>query len=114
MIDAYSFGRISIDQKIYVKDVIILPDRIQDSWWRKQGHLLLLEDILSAVVEAAPEFIVVGQGKFGMMKVHDEVREYLDDHNIPLHAEKSDQAIEMFNRLTGEGRRVLGAFHLTC
>lgn len=114
MIDSYSFGRIGIDQKIYVRDVIILPDRIQDSWWRKEGHLLQLADIESAIEESDPEIVVVGKGKFGVMKVSTKVMTYLQNKNIPLYAEKSDKAVEMFNQLTNSGKRVLGAFHLTC
>jgi hypothetical protein len=114
MIDSYSFGRISIDQKVFVKDVIILPDRVQDNWWRKEGHLLQLEDIKSAVEESNPEMVVIGTGKFGVMKISPEVREFLLNNNIPLHAGKSDKAVEVFNRFLGEGKRVLSAFHLTC
>ena len=114
MIDSYSFGRICIDDKVYVKDVIILPDRIQDNWWRKQGHLLQLEDIKSTVEEAKPEIVVVGMGKFGVMKISPEVKEFLQNQNILLHAEKSDKAVESFNQFASSGKRVLGAFHLTC
>jgi hypothetical protein len=114
MIDSYSFGRISINQKTYVKDVIILPDRIQENWWRKEGHLLQLEDIESAVEEADPEIVVVGRGKFGVMKVSSEVGEYLQNKNILLHVEESAKAVKKFNQLTAAGKRVLGAFHLTC
>ena len=114
MIDSYSFGRIRIDRTIYTKDVIILPDRIQDNWWRKEGHLLQLVDIRTAVDEADPEIVVVGKGKFGLMKISSEVKEYLKDKNIGLHAEKSNKAVEIYNQLTESGKRVLGAFHLTC
>jgi len=114
MIDSYRFGRICIDGKTYSKDVIILPERIQDNWWRKQGHLLQLEDIKTAVEEAEPEVVVVGKGKFGLMQVQSEVEEYLQNKNIPLNAAKSDKAADLFNELLKAGKRVLGAFHLTC
>ena len=114
MIDSYSFGRISIDQKSYVKDVIIFPGRVEADWWRKEGHLLQLADIESAVTEADPEIVVVGQGKFGVMKVSPEVEGYLSKKDIVLHAEISDKAVDVFNRFLSEGKRVLGAFHLTC
>lgn len=114
MIDSYSFGRISVNQKTYSKDVIIFPDRVQDNWWRKEGHLLQLEDIEDALAEADPEVVVVGRGKFGVMKISAEVRDYLHSKNILLHSEKSDRAVEAFNRLSNSGKRVLGAFHLTC
>jgi len=114
MIDSYDFGRISINQKLYVKDVIILPDRVQENWWRKQGHLLQLEDIQSTVEESDPDVVVVGRGKFGVMKVNSEVEDYLRDKKILFYAEKSDKAVEMFNQILSSGKRVLGAFHLTC
>jgi hypothetical protein len=114
MIDSYRFGRISINQKTYTKDVIIFPDRVQANWWRIEGHLLQLEDIKSAVEDADPEIVVVGKGKFGLMKVSSEVKAYLQNKDIRLHAEKSDKAVETFNQFTNSGKRVLGAFHLTC
>ena len=114
MIDSYHFGRISINQRTYTKDVIIFPDRVQSDWWRKEGHLLQLEDIESAVEEAIPEDVVVGTGKFGVMKISSEVKDFLQIRNIALHAEKSDKAAKIFNQLKSSGKRVLGAFHLTC
>jgi hypothetical protein len=114
MIDSYQFGRISIDQRTYTKDVIIFPDRVQANWWRREGHLLQLEDLESAVKEVNPEIVVVGKGKFAVMKVSSEVKDYLQSRNIALRAEKSDKAVEIFNQLTRSGKRVLGAFHLTC
>jgi hypothetical protein len=38
MIDKYSFGSITIDGRTYDTDVIIYPERIDDRWWRKEGH----------------------------------------------------------------------------
>ena len=48
LIESYSFGKISINGKIYHSDVIIFPDRVYDSWWRKEGHILHLEDLKAA------------------------------------------------------------------
>jgi len=114
MIDSYRFGRISINRKPYTKDVIIFPDRVQANWWRKEGHLLQLDDIVSAIEEANPADVVVGRGKFGMMAISSEVKEYLQSKDIVLHAEKSDKAIGIFNQFVSSGKCVLGAFHLTC
>jgi len=114
MIDFYQFGRISINREIFAKDVIVFPDRIQGNWWRKEGHLLQLEDIRQAVEESDPEVVVVGRGKFGVMKISAEVKEYLQNRNIRLYAEKSDRAVKTYNQLLKSGKRVLAAFHLTC
>ena len=45
MIDAYGFGRITVDGKKYRSDVIIYPERTVEGWWRVSGHDLCREDI---------------------------------------------------------------------
>jgi hypothetical protein len=50
MIDKYSFGRITIDSRLYDADVLIYPDRIDDHWWRKQGHRLQLADLEALLI----------------------------------------------------------------
>jgi hypothetical protein len=64
MIDNYSFGKISIDGKTYSSDVIIFPERVHDSWWRKEGHSLCLEDIQD-VFDYLPEVLIIGRGSPG-------------------------------------------------
>jgi hypothetical protein len=44
-IEKYSFGKMVINGKTYTQDLIIYPDSIEDSWWRKKGHSLVPEDI---------------------------------------------------------------------
>ncbi|MCG2675765.1 hypothetical protein L6304_01045, partial [bacterium] len=45
-----------IDGKEYTNDLIIYPDHIQSSWWRKEGHRLDTEDI-KEILEAKPEVL---------------------------------------------------------
>jgi hypothetical protein len=111
-IDSYRFGQIVVNGQAHHKDVIILPDRVVGGWWRKEGHLLSPDD-LQAVIEAAPEVLVVGQGASGMMQVAEETRQALQAANIELIALPTAQAVETYNRLRGE-RAVAAALHLTC
>jgi hypothetical protein len=111
-IDSYSFGKMVIDDQVYKSDLIIYPDKIDSSWWRKEGHLLQLED-LEAILAAAPEILVVGTGYFGLMKVQDELKKELAGRNMELHVEKSARAVEIFNSFRTR-RKTVGAFHLTC
>jgi hypothetical protein len=111
-IDSYRFGQITIDGKAYHKDVIILPDRVVAGWWRKEGHTLHPED-LEAVLDAAPEVLVVGQGASGLMRVAPETEQALRTAGIELIALSTGQAVEAYNRLRGE-RAVAAALHLTC
>ena len=112
MIDAYDFGRIVIDGTVFTSDVIIFPDRVKDEWWRKDGHVLHIEDIES-IVKEKPEVLIVGTGKYGVMKVSVQTREYIESNGIDLIVEQTDKACEVYNQISRE-KRVIAALHLTC
>jgi hypothetical protein len=112
-IDSYQFGQIVIDGTSYNRDCVILGDCVQASWWRKQGHLLAVED-LQPVLAAKPSVLVVGCGTSGMMKISEETRQVLQQQNIELIALKTDEAVETFNELNEKGQDVAAALHLTC
>ena len=114
MIDDYSFGRIKVNGRVYTADIMIIIDgRVVDTWWRKDGHRVEVDDI-GEILAARPEVLVVGQGKPGLMKVSDGLKKELQKTKIRLIEENTPQAIQTFNRLTAEGCRVCGGFHLTC
>lgn len=112
MIDSYDFGEIVIDGKSYSADVIILPDRVIDNWWRDEGHKLCPADLWE-VVQAGPEVLVVGTGYYGAMEVLPETYDYLQQKGIELRVERTAQACQLYNRLRAS-RRVAAALHLTC
>jgi hypothetical protein len=111
-IDSYRFGQIEIEGQTYRSDLIIYPDRIDSNWWRKEGHSLHVED-LSAVVEARPRILLVGTGRWGMMRIPQETRDFLASLDIALVAEDTGKACETFNRMASENQ-VVFALHLTC
>ncbi|MFP3983063.1 MAG: Mth938-like domain-containing protein [Desulfurivibrionaceae bacterium] len=113
MITNYDFGRIVIDGKTYTSDVIITSQGVNAGWWRKSGHSVVPEDIRE-MVEDAPDTIILGQGKPGMMKATRELRDYLKEHGINLIEEPTAKAVETYNRLDKEKARVCAGFHLTC
>jgi len=111
-IEHYSFGKITIDGETYTSDVIIYPERVDSSWWRKEGHTLHIED-LQDVLNADPAVVVIGTGFFGIMKVPKETIAYLESKGIEVHAARTGKAVEVFNALQ-KGKKVIAAFHLTC
>lgn len=111
-IDHYSFGKITIDGKTYTSDVIIYPDKVNASWWRKEGHSLYVED-LKEVLNAKPQVLVIGAGSFGVMKVPKETIYNLEANGIEVHIAKTGEAVELYNKLR-RNRVVIAAFHLTC
>ncbi len=112
-IDSYKFGNIVIDGTAYSSDCVILDDCVQANWWRKQGHLLAVED-LQPVIAARPSVLVVGCGASGMMKVGEGARQALQQQNIELIALETNEAVDTFNELAEKGRDVAAALHLTC
>jgi len=111
-IDHYSFGRIIIDGKTYASDVIIYPDRVDASWWRKEGHYLQKSD-LAGIIAVNPDLLIVGTGAHGVMSVPESTIAFLESHNISVLREKTDTAVDLFNNQP-QGKKVVAARHLTC
>jgi len=112
VIESYEFGRIVIKGKRYTTDVIIYPDHVEDNWWREEGHSLSAVD-LWAIVQAEPEVLVVGTGRSGLMRVLPETEEYLRKQGIRLIAERTTEAVRIYNQLY-KLTKVVAALHLTC
>jgi len=112
MIEEYRFGHIRIDGQSYTSDVIVYPDRVDASWWRKEGHRLSLEDMADALA-AGPDVVVVGTGAHGVMRVGEDVQRRLSELGIELRAARTDEACRFFNELATE-KRTVALLHLTC
>ena len=111
MIESYSFGNITTDGKKYTNDVIILDSKII-SWWREESHLAQVADF--ADVPDDIENIVIGTGDSGMMKVDEKVLEHFKEKGIEVVMQMSGEAVNTFNELKQQKKKVAGAFHLTC
>ncbi len=112
-VNDYRFGRIVIDGSSYSSDVIIMPDKVIDGWWRKQGHELQIED-LNDVMPASPDILVIGTGCFGNMRVPEETVTFLEKHGITVKQAKTGDAVRLFNDLQKECANIVAALHLTC
>ncbi|MDZ7265608.1 MAG: MTH938/NDUFAF3 family protein [candidate division KSB1 bacterium] len=113
MIDSYQFGRMVIDGVSYRSDLIICGQQVRSNWWRRVGHELCVADIEAEVAEFAPQVLIVGTGRFGLMKVLPETEAFLRSRAIQLIAEKTGVASTTYNHLIGSVK-VMAAFHLTC
>lgn len=111
-IDDYSFGRMVIDGKTYTSDVIVYPEDINSSWWRKKGHYLQEED-LTDVIAARPDVLVIGTGHSGIMQVPKKTVDAVRSKGIDVFVQKTGEAVHLFNEQS-KGRKTVGAFHLTC
>ena len=113
MIDACSFGSMTIDGKRYSSDLIIYPDgRVADAWRRKEGHRLYPQDI-SPLIKSNPQIIVAGTGISGRVRLDKTLEAYLAAKGIELLADVTPSAVQHYNALI-ETRLVGACFHLTC
>jgi hypothetical protein len=107
-----SFGTITVDGTTYTGDVVIYPGRVHSPWWRRQGHVLCIED-LEEVFLSGPEVVVVGTGHYGVMQVPDKTIEAVEARGIELHARKTPEAVTLFNALARR-RKTVACLHLSC
>jgi len=56
--------------------------------------------------------VIIGTGDSGMMEVPRHTRTFLEEKGITVLIEKTGRAVHLFNEQ--RGRKVIGAFHLTC
>lgn len=112
MIERYEFGLILIDGKEYKDDVVIRPGEIlAKEWFREEGHNLRLIDIKD-YLNNETDFVVIGTGDGGEMKVSDEVMDFLKEKGIEVFVDETSKAVEEYNKLEKEGREVVGFLYI--
>lgn len=113
MIGNYAFGRMIINGREYRQDLKIINGRIVQNWRRKNGHRLDDDDIQDILSER-PDFLVIGTGYSGQMRIAKSLCDRLDDLRINVTVQNTGTAVRTFNKMVHEGKIVSGAFHLTC
>ena len=120
MIEEYHFGSITIDGKTYNHDVEVRWTGEVLKWWRKESHIIDVEDVKRAI-EQNPDTIVIGTGESGIAKVNEGAQELIRSKGIKLIIDLTEQAVKTFNIINkdsleeeGEQDKVIGLFHLTC
>ncbi|MHA2249499.1 MAG: Mth938-like domain-containing protein [Candidatus Kariarchaeaceae archaeon] len=111
-ISSYSFGKIIVDGTTHRKDLIICPNRVIPTWWRKEGHTLHIED-LDMISPNDAKLLVIGTGESGRMKVNTKVKALLKHIGYDLIIKPTPQAVVDFNAFCDQ-QPTIGAFHLTC
>ncbi len=112
MVDSYQFGVIVVNGRRYTSDVIIYPNRVDDSWWRREGHSLSPRD-LGEIVGEKPDILVVGTGNSGLMQISASTCRWIEQEGIKLKVEPTQTACQTYNQLQ-KTHKVIAALHLTC
>ncbi len=112
-IDYYDFGIIVINGKEYHHDVVITPKGIYSDWWRLEGHRLQLPDVRDFLAEEV-DAVVIGTGYNGLMRVDREVIDVFSRRGTEVYVARTKEAVEIYNKLVDEGKKVMAFLHLTC
>jgi hypothetical protein len=99
MIESYSFGSMTVLGESHRNDLKIIDNQIVGNWWRREGHALYAEDI-DDILYSSVEML--------------EAAKAIEGRGIKLVALPTKDAVSIFNSLHAQGKRVAGAFHLTC
>jgi hypothetical protein len=110
-IEGYEFGRVVVDGREETRDVIVLPRRVVRNWWRREGHELVLEDLLE-VLDELPERLVVGTGAYGRMRPDPGALRRLEERGVEVEAFPTGEAVGRYGTL--DPARTAAALHLTC
>ncbi len=113
MIERHSFGSMTISGKRYTSDLKIINGQVFPDWWRKTGHSVAIDEVTD-ILDAKPDYLIIGSGKFGLMKVGDRLRRHLSECGIQVIVERSKFAMKTYNQMYADGKNIAGAFHLSC
>ncbi len=120
MINEYKFGSIAIGGKTYNYDVEVRWTGEVFKWWRKESHIIDIDDVKRAIAEG-PDTIIIGNGESGMAKITERAESFIKEKGIKLIIDKTEEAIKTFNITLGESEleegkqnKIIGLFHLTC
>jgi hypothetical protein len=112
-INAYRFGEMVVDGISYRQDIIIFPDYVRDSWWRKKGHEIHSEDLTEVLSRADIDVLIIGKGDPGLVEIMSEAIKAVESKGWALIVEPTTEAWETYNTIRSS-QKVVGAFHLTC
>jgi hypothetical protein len=116
-IDSFNSGFIVIDGKQYVYDVIILTDgtvKERESDKKRNGSHNISAKEIANLHNLSADASLIGIGASGNAKLEDAAMSYLINFNFKPIILPTSLAVEKFNQLTGEGKRVAALIHITC
>ncbi|HDD72507.1 MAG TPA: hypothetical protein ENG00_00280, partial [Candidatus Aenigmarchaeota archaeon] len=80
---------------------------------REKSHTIGMSEFLN-ILTKNPEAVVIGTGIHGILKVTPEVSQAAEDKGIKIFADKSENAIDIFNGLVKDGKKAVAVIHTTC
>lgn len=99
------------------KDCKVWPGGAREWRWEETGthHTPGIQPAdLEEILEQDIDVIVLGRGQLERLNLSAGTEALLRERGIPYHVEKTRRAVQLFNELVMQGKRVGGLFHSTC
>jgi hypothetical protein len=117
-IDSVEWKKIVVDGQEY-QQVLIIGDKVLERDSEKLHRLFetthkMGDWEIETLLSNKPEIIVIGNGFDGILAVSEKFIEQSSKLGIELRILKTPQAVEEFNQLSEEGKKVNALIHTTC
>ena len=116
-IQGTQFGRITVADKEYERDIVIRPSgkvkKRKKKLSKKRGgssHLVSLDEA-KHIFRKRAERLIIGTGQQGGLQLSEEAQEYFKRKGCPVELLPTPQAVEEWNKSEG---KTIGMFHVTC
>ncbi len=116
-INSFNFGFIVVDGRQYVCDGLILPDgnvKEREPGRGRLGSHTITESEVSKIIIEQPDIVVIGTGMSSLARLDADAENCMLRANVNHVVLPSFQAVEKFNQLIDEGKRVAALIHVTC
>lgn len=117
-IDKVSWGKVKIDGKNH-SQVLIIGDQVYERDSEKLHQLFRTSHEIAdweqkLLLSKNPEVILIATGWNGVLKVNEKFKNQILKLGIELRAVLTPKAIDEYNRLVDEGKKVNALIHTTC
>ncbi|MBN1160293.1 MAG: Mth938-like domain-containing protein [Candidatus Diapherotrites archaeon] len=104
MIEDITLGKVKVNGKKYIKDIMILGERVK--LWEREGAFVLEPDELQEALWAQPEVIIIGTGFRSYFFVPYEVRDFFKAQGIHVIVDNTANACKLYNDISAVKRTV--------
>ena len=119
-ITSVSWGKMEVrlgSRTYRFRDCKVWPGGAKEWDWRLTGtsHKPGIQPAdIEEILEQDVEVMILSRGMRLLLRTSPETEKLLDSRGIEYHVEQTKRAVELFNQLTEQGKRVGGVFHSTC
>jgi hypothetical protein len=111
------WGSIEVEELGVFKDVKLFPGGGRAWDWMETGtrHIPGIQPAdVAELLDRGSEVIVLSQGMLLALQTSPETEEFLKKRGTPFYIEQTEAAVDRYNSLVEQGKRVGGLFHSTC